>query len=253
MISRRLESEIVAASDVGSSLSGELFAILERHYDSVTRDHFESDLREKSHVILLRDAGSGEVRGFSTQSVMRTDFRGTSVRAVFSGDTIIDRQSWGEQELVRGWCRFAGRLRAAEPCSPLYWFLISKGYRTYLYLPLFYRDFLPHCERETPEPEQALLDTFARHKFGECWDPRTGLIRFASSRGQLKPDLAEVAPAQLRNPHVRYFLARNPEYASGVELACLAEIAPCNMRGLAAAMVREGEALGAVEESVRDA
>ena len=43
--------------------------------------------------------------------------------------------------------------------------------------------------------------------------------------------------AALANPHVCFFVARNPEHASGVELACLADV---RLRDLARAVVRIG-------------
>ncbi len=239
-----LESEVLRAADLEPQLCGELFAIYARHYDYADRGRFLDDLAEKDFVILLRDAGTGAARGFSTQRVLGASVDGRPVRALFSGDTIIDRDAWGEQELVRAWCRLAGRVRAAEPRTPLYWFLISKGYRTYLYLPLFYRDFYPRHDRPAPAFEQGLLDALCERKFGEHYDRGAGLIRFPRSLGQLKRDFADVPPKQRSNPHVKFFLARNPDFARGVELACLAEIAADNMRGLAQAMLREGEALG---------
>ena len=108
------------------------------------------------------DARDGTVRGFSTQRVLAATVEGTRVRAIFSGDTVIDRAYWGEQELVRGWSRFAGAVRAEAPETPLFWFLISKGYRTYLYLPLFFARYFPRHDAPTPPFEQAGFVEVAR-------------------------------------------------------------------------------------------
>ena len=174
------------------------------------------------------------------------------MRAIFSGDTIIDRAFWGEQELVRAWCRFAGRILAAEPDTPLYWFLISKGYRTYLFLPLFYREFYPRRGTVAAHFEKGLIDLLASERFGSDYDPRAGLIRFPESHGQLSSDLAEIPPGRREHPDVQFFLSRNPQYARGQELVCLARIHPDNMKSFAATAVREGLASGPLRPAVCD-
>ena len=205
-----------------------MFEIFARHYDEVSRDRFETDLTEKDGVVLLRGPDRA-LSGFSTQKTLRTRVDGREVRALFSGDTVIDRSQWGEQELCRGWSRYAGMVLAEEPETPLYWFLVSKGYRTYLYLPLFFREFYPRVDVPAPPFDQRLLDAFARQKFGEHYDPATGLITFPQSMGHLTGDLATVPPHRRDHAHVRFFLERNRDYARGTELACLAQISLANL------------------------
>lgn len=205
-----------------------MFDVFARHYDEVSRERFEADLAEKDGVVILEDE-MGAISGFSTQKVLRARVDGRDVRALFSGDTVIDRSHWGEQELCRGWCRYAGAVLAREPQMPLYWFLMSKGYRTYLYLPLFFREFYPRAGKTAPAFEQRVLDTFALAKFPSHYDPTTGLISFPQSQGQLTGELAAVPPHRRDHEHVRFFLQRNPDYARGIELACLAEISITNL------------------------
>lgn len=213
-----------------------MFEIFARHYDCVSWERFNRDLEEKDCAILLRD-GTGAICGFSTQKVLRATAEGIPVRAVFSGDTVVDRSCWGEQELGKAWCRYVAGLYAEEPETRLFWFLISKGFRTYLYLPLFFHDFYPCWNFPTPRFEQRVLDTFAAMKFSHNYHPQTGVIAFAESQGQLKPDLAVIPARRLNHPHVRFFLERNPSYASGTELACLTEISPLNMKLFAGRIV----------------
>ena len=205
-----------------------MFAVFARHYDEVSRARFDADLAEKDAVILLEDS-TAAISGFSTQKVLRSRVDGRDVRALFSGDTVIDRSHWGEQELCRGWSRYAGAVLAREPQTPLFWFLISKGYRTYLYLPLFFREFYPRAGRSAPAFEQRVLDTFALAKFRDHYDRASGLISFPRSHGHLTPELAAVPPHRRGDEHVRFFLERNPGYANGTELACLAEISLANL------------------------
>jgi hypothetical protein len=235
----RLRSETVPASAIDEPFARELFAIFAQHYRSVTCAQFLADLRDKDAVVLLRDAQTQTPRGFSTQVVSHLTHRGEPLRVLFSGDTIIDRAHWGEQELVRAWCRFAGQTLAAEP-TRLFWFLISKGYRTYLYLPIFFRTFFPRFSTPTPEFEQTLIHTLGAEKFGAHYDPARGVATFPDSRGHLDPALADISTARLADPHVAFFLRQNPGHARGDELLCLAEISAENMRGLAKRMLLTG-------------
>lgn len=222
----RLTSVVVPPGALSREETDRLFALYAAHYDAADRTRFLSDLADKDHVILLRDAGG--IRGFSTQKLVRAG----GARALFSGDTIIDPACWGEQELVRAWSRYAGRL-LAEEASPLWWLLISKGHRTYLYLPLFFADYWPRLEGETPDEVRRLTGAFAKALFGSAWDPERGVLAFPEPMGQLKPSLAEVPPGRLDDPRVRFFLEKNPRYERGEELVCLARIAPENMRSFA--------------------
>ena len=252
MNSKRLTGKLRSRAELCDGEIRALFDIFSRHYEKVSWNAFLLDLEEKDYVIMLCDSATGEPRGFSTQQVLEIELEGRTVRAIFSGDTIIDRAFWGEQELVRAWCRFAGRILAAEPGTLLYWFLISKGYRTYLFLPLFYREFYPRRGAVASRFEKRVVDFLASEKFGDDYDPRTGLIRFAESHGQLSAELAGISPARRGHPDVQFFLSRNPEYAGGQELVCLARIHPDNMKSFAAAAVREGLASGPLRPLARD-
>jgi hypothetical protein len=209
----------------------EMYALYETYYGGTSFALFREDLAEKSYVIELR--AQGRMRGFSTLALMPFDFGGSHNLAIFSGDTIIDREFWGEQALVGAFCRFAGQLRARHPSQPLYWFLISKGYRTYRYLSAFAGSYYPHHAKPTPREVQELMDSLARRKFGEAYDPAAGVIRFPQSRGHLLPQWAEIREKLHVHPAVRFFLNRNPGFHAGEELVCLTELRAENLRSFA--------------------
>src|SRR5208337_2003023 len=100
----------------------------------------------------------------------------------------------------------------------------------------------PNCATPTPEFEQRALDALATAKFPDHYCAESGLIEFPQSHGQLKPHLAEISARRLRDPNVQFFLRRNPAYAAGHELACLAEISPSNMKLFAGRILEEAQA-----------
>lgn len=227
-----LRAEIVSVPSLEAGQVAEMYALFERHYEATDPLRFRRDLAEKQWVLLFYE--SGALAGFSTQQVRETRdrARGTAVRVLFSGDTVIDRAHWGSQSLMKEWCRFSGSLLAVAPDVPLYWFLLSKGHRTYLYLPLFFADFYPSRRgtRDARLPE--LLHQLAREKYGERFDPESGCVHLREVEERLRSELNTTALRQ-GNPDVVFFAERNPRHAEGVELACLARIAPDNLRGVA--------------------
>jgi hypothetical protein len=227
----QLSARVIPRASVSDADAAAMYVLFERYYDSVSEAQFLADLSGKSHVIELREDGA--LRGFSTIALIDFTCGNMARRAIFSGDTIIDHRYWGEQVLPLVFCEFAGALHASAPDTPLYWFLISKGHRTYRYLKLFAREYYPCADAGTSPEMQACMDVLANARFGEHYDAARGVLRFPSSRGHLKPQWADVRESQRARAEVRFFLQRNPGYASGDELVCLTRLIPGNLRSYA--------------------
>jgi hypothetical protein len=232
MDSKHLHSEIVSIDQLCPSAVNQLYGLYEQCYDGSDRTRFEADLLEKQWIIVLRDATSSVTVGFSTQMLIDTDVDRKPVCALFSGDTVIHPSYWGSQELVRAWCRLAGRLKAQMLDRPLYWFLISKGHRTYLYLPYFFHHFHPRYDQPNPAFVEKLIRALGTTKYPGEFNLKTGLIEHRNCHDRVKTNLDATAK-HLNNPHVEFFLRRNPSYRNGTELLCVAEISPENMRSTA--------------------
>src|SRR5262245_31737607 len=71
-----------------------MFTLMDRHYARVRRSAFETDLDEKQWVILVLEPGTEAVCGFSTQMLLEVKVAGRTIKALFSGDTIIAREHW---------------------------------------------------------------------------------------------------------------------------------------------------------------
>ncbi|NWF72823.1 MAG: hypothetical protein HXY51_07285 [Nitrospirae bacterium] len=211
----------------------ELYSIFSRHYESVSFEQFSNDFYEKDFVVLLRDPIQQAVCGFSTVAIFEQVVCSQKIRLVYSGDTIIDPRYWGGQALVKAWCHLAGQIKALRREVPLYWLLISKGYRTYLYLPLFSYRFYPSHDCEVPSFEKEIIRDFGRFKFGSWFNELLGVVSFPESRGHLRAELADVPDRRVQNPHVAFFLRANPQYRNGDELVCITRLDEANMRSLA--------------------
>jgi hypothetical protein len=232
----QLVSSIRPVATIESREVGAMHALMARHYEAVPRERFDADLGKKDEVVMLHDE-SGTLRGFTTLA-WNPAGKLPEGDILFSGDTIIDESCWGTQELVRAFCQRAG-VWSATSGRRLFWLLISKGHRTYLYLPLFARRFHPHPEQAEPAWED-LASRVAQTMFGSSWQAGEGVVRFAESQGHLRADLADDSRVRQDNPWVRFFLERNPRYDRGEELVCLTEMTEENLRRGALAAFREG-------------
>ncbi|RMG07178.1 MAG: hypothetical protein D6731_24300 [Planctomycetota bacterium] len=211
-----------------------MYALMERYYEGCERAQFERDLAEKQYVLRLFDAEGG-LCGFSTIQLLEFEHGGRRAVCVFSGDTVIDRACWGQKRLQRAFAAFLLRLRLSRR-GRVYWFLISKGYKTYLFMRHNLRSYPNHAE-ETPPEVQAVLDRVARLKYPENYDPVRGVISFAGPAQAVREVHRDLEAKDLADPDIRFFVERNPGYARGDELCCLAEV---TLRGVAYGLWRYG-------------
>src|SRR5262249_53059935 len=145
---------------------------------------FFRDLDEKDGVLLARDQ-AGRVRGFSTYQRFDGVVGGRRYVAMFSGDTIMDREHWGDLALHRGYFGMWITLRRQVPLVPLFWSRISKGYKPYWLLTRNFPTHYPGWDRATPVFEQGVVAQVATRKFGSAYCPADGVIRYANCLGRL--------------------------------------------------------------------
>jgi protein-tyrosine phosphatase len=225
----RLSGRIGRPANLTLVETEQMYTLMADYFVNLTRSHFEQDLAEKEWVVILADAVTSQIQGFSTLMRLSVTVDDQPVVAFFSGDTIIHRDYWGEVELPRLWGRHVFNL-AETICAEarVFWFLISSGYKTYRFLPVFFREFYPTCRQPTPPSLKRILDALAQLKFPGEYDPASGIIRFAQAV-PLRRGVAEVTERRLKDPHVAFFVAANPGHAQGDQLACLVELTQANL------------------------
>jgi len=218
-----VKQEVVPVGQLSPPLRQMLQELYEAHYRG--RHQFKRDLQEKDWVLLLREQGG--VVGFSTlQRLHQGDYV-----VFFSGDTLVlpgHRQGY---DLPRLWGRFVFQ-QVAEETLPCLWFLICSGFRTYRFLPVFFRRFYPRWDQGTPADVKELLDRLAEQRYGELYDSHSGVIRLDSASN-------EELPARHLDEHAQFFLGANPGWRQGHELACLTWLEKDNLTQAGQRMVRD--------------
>lgn len=206
------------------------------NYDGSSESRFLSDLANKQDVLLLHY--NDDLVGFTTLKFYERNWNDAPINVVYSGDTVVLREHWGQQALAFAWIAYMGVIKRESPTIPLYWFLLVKGHRTYRYLPVFGKSFYPHwnVDRRDLKP---LADMLATEMFPDEYNPATGIIEFPESCGHLKPDIALPTSDERDRDGVRYFLEKNPGYRRGHELVCICEIEEHNMKPLTLRLFRK--------------
>jgi hypothetical protein len=211
----------VAVPAVEPALREQMWRLFERYYSDVDAQTFARDLATKDHVVVVRDAADGSLQGFSTLQRIHARVGGRRVSAVFSGDTIMDRRHWHTGELTRAIGGYLARTWLADPLGTTCWFLVSKGYLTYLLLPRNFPEFYPRRDHPTPPWAEELVARLARERFGSFFRPDRGVVVFDTPHGRLEEGVAPIGQAELAQPDIAFFAQANPGHASGDELCCV--------------------------------
>ena len=211
-----------------------MLALMQVCYAGVDAERFVADLADKQYVILLSERRTGELVGFSTLRVSRETMEGREVEVVFSGDTVIHPDYWGQKELQVRFVGFMlGRL-LRHPTRPLLWLLLSGGYKTYLLAVNHFPRTVPRHDWRPSEARLAFLRALTQRWFGEQFDVARGTLRFAEGHYRVREGVSPIDRASLAHPHIAFFARQNPGHVEGEELVCLAEM---RWRDLAWALV----------------
>jgi hypothetical protein len=233
----KLIGSTVPVEDLTRGQIGEMYSLMDQYYSRVRIDAFEKDLCEKDHAIIMSGADN-RVYGFSTQQVLTSKVGDITTKCLFSGDTIIDRKYWGEQVLSSLWGKYAYALyEGLDDDEEAYWFLMSKGYRTYKFLPTFFNEFFPNYNSENDTKEKKILDHFAKLKYPNNYNSESGIVSFRGEKDSLRECVCDVPERVLKNNNVKYFFEKNPGWIQGDELCCIARIDDNNFNRMAKRLI----------------
>ena len=234
-----MRTELVRVDELAASQGEAMITLFQRFFENVSREQFHKDLDEKGWAILIEDDRS-ELRGFTTLDIYDVEHEGQTVGVVHSGDTIVDDSARGTTALSSTWIGAVNHLRRELGKDRLWWLLMVSGFRTYRFLPVFWKKFWPSCEAKTPPDVQALIHALAEERRGDRYDRKTGIVRRAEPQ-ILRRALRGIPERRMRDPHVTFFAKKNPGHEKGDELVCLTELAHHNLTEAGRRMWHAGE------------
>jgi glyoxylase-like metal-dependent hydrolase (beta-lactamase superfamily II) len=179
----------------------------------------------------------GQIKGFTSAKIFDLKIADETIKILFSGDTIIHPDFWGTLELPKIWGRFMLETLEEIGPQPLYWFLISSGFRTYRFLPAYFHEFYPRHDKATPTKMQEILDSAATRLFGNRYNPAEGIIRLEHPT-PLRKGLSASGEERKGNPHIDFFLKSNPGCVEGDELACITQLTLENIKPFVKRLLR---------------
>lgn len=202
----------------------QMYSIYQKYYENTRYELFVQDFKKKTGAFLILHPHTQQIVGFST--VLNCDIKidGKSHHAVFSGDTIIEKQYWGSRALQFAMFHYMLKLKLKHPFEPIYWMLISKGFKTYLLLANNYASYWPHPEGKCREL-QPIVEAYCEQYFAGYFDRSKGVLDFGDDYQPLKGEVAPITAELLeKNAKIRFFESRNPEWRRGTELPCVGEL-----------------------------
>jgi hypothetical protein len=209
-------------SSVTVSHIRQMYELYAQYYENTSLDIFLSDLSKKSGVILVERKADDRLVGFSTQTFFDLNVEGKRVRGIFSGDTIIEKEYWGNNALANTFYRRLIIERLKQPFVPFYWFLISKGYKTYLLMTNNFYNYYPNVKGHD-EKYRAITEAYCTQLFPEAFHKENMLLDFGEDYVRLKGEVAGITPElKSANPHIAFFEKVNPSWRRGTEVPCLA-------------------------------
>lgn len=216
-----LKARYVPICRVSVDLMHRMYEVYRRYYENISLEVFSRDMVEKNGVFVIEERASGRTVGFSTLKVMDMEVAGQKVTGVFSGDTIIEKEFWGNKVLQFQFFLRLIREKLKRPGRPLFWLLISKGYKTYLLLANNFYTYYPHPEGRHDYLAEH-VSAYCRELFPGYFCERRHLLDFGNGYTHLKDDVAGITDEMRRaSAKIRFFEERNPSWHRGTELPCI--------------------------------
>ncbi len=215
MIDVASTSRLVPLSELTSDEVGRMYRLLSRHFEGVSYEHFRADLAEKNWALLIERGN--QLVGFTTIHIPVPHLAAN--RSVsFTPATRSFRPMRG----IRPHSPEPGSVRSSlfrqlYHFDPYVWLLITSGFRTYRLLPLFWRKFYPRFDDPTPPFWRELKDHLARERFGDRYDPTSGIVRLHNQQ-KLTGELSGIPRGRQRDYHISFFSSQNPGHIEGDEL-----------------------------------
>ncbi len=198
----------------------------------------EASLRTKQEVILLRDQ-AGSLVGIGGVEMFDLTVNGRTVTVIHAGNAAFADETRGQSHVQRLGFRYFLRAKGAHPLRPVYLAYTTFSWRSYLMLTRNFGVSWPRADAVMQEEVAALYELVGRRLMGERFESASGLTRNLERR--LRPEIAAL-PARLeQDVDARFFVQRNPGYASGDVVLCLAPLDAGNWWSVARRALRRSK------------
>ncbi|MDF1764558.1 MAG: hypothetical protein P1U57_14210 [Oleibacter sp.] len=209
----------------------EMHQVFSQYYHNADLATFIKDMSKKTGVFILKDKRANRIVGFSTYNEIEIDYRNRKAIGVFSGDTIVEKEFWGNRSMHKAFAMRMLSTKLKNPTTHVFWLLISKGYKTYLLMTNNFERCYPIAGKQDEELA-SLVDQYCTTLYPEAYNAEKRILDFGENYHALKDDVAEIThKMRMENRNIRYFDDTNPEWHRGTELPCVGEISASTLLG----------------------
>ncbi|RZL08780.1 MAG: hypothetical protein EOP40_11995 [Rubrivivax sp.] len=209
-----------ALSDIQVQDVREMFKVFCRYYENTSLDQFVSDLGRKTGAFIIRRKSDDAIVGFSTMGIYHMEVDGKKIRGIFSGDTILEKEYWGNRAMNAAFVKRVLIEAIKDPFTPQYWFLISKGYKTFLLLTRNFPQHYPHPTQDNPHMKH-IVEAYCDKLFPGKLNRDTMVLDFGDGYNCLKNNVTPITQEQRLEEDIAFFEQRNPDWERGTELPCV--------------------------------
>ena len=202
----------------------QVYRVFEQYYDNTSFKLFKRDLSNKSGAFLVLHPKTGSIVGFSTIKELSLEIEGKKTHAFFSGDTVVEKEFWGTRILPYLMFKYIVSFRLRTVGDPIYWLLISKGYKTYMIMANNWYSYYPHYKGKNQHLKR-IADAYADAYYGDYYVEEKGIMDFGDDYAPLKGEVAPITnEMRQKSPKIKFFEELNPEWKRGTELVCVGAI-----------------------------
>ncbi len=202
----------------------EMHALFVQYYNNASLENFIKDMGKKTGAFILEDKIQRRIIGFSTWTELDLSYDGESAIGIFSGDTVIAKEYWGNKNLQRSFAKKMLITKLKKPNKKIFWLLISKGYKTYLLLTNNFLNFYP-CHQTHNQKLESIVDDYCVQLYPDAYCQKNRLLDFGNDYQNLKDGVACItSEMKEQNLDIRHFEQLNPTWAKGTELPCVGEV-----------------------------
>ena len=218
----KIYARFVKIKNISAQDRQQMFSVFEKYYSGTDFETFEKDMQKKTGVILVRRREDKAIVGFTTVTEYYFIMpNGKPACGVFSGDTIIQKEYWGSRVLQSRFFIYVLTKKIFSGRIPLYWLLISKGFKTYLLLANNFTDYHPHPKGKNANLS-SVVENYCDRLFPGVYNKETQLLDFGNEYQMLKGGVAEISDElKAEKPKVAFFEEKNPTWQRGTELPCV--------------------------------
>ena len=218
---RDLKSRVVLVESLTVDQITSMICLMKESYEGITKYDFTNDLKNKQFCLLIEDKDC--VCGFTTIETFQMHWKKSIIDVVFSGDTVIKKEYRNTNIL---WLSFGKWMLTYSKNKDLYWFLISKSYRTYRYLTQNFNHFFPSISAQDSNLK-GIATALAKTKYPNQYSEKENVIKSDARKQYLK--ITEQPKIKFSKQESFYYNL-NPGYVNGDELVCVVPYSQENLK-----------------------